>query len=66
MPNDGILHYEIAKVYALMNDSENAIQNLKRSIEITYNYIKFTSTEPEFASLRDNEEFKNLLGSYYR
>jgi hypothetical protein len=54
-------HYELAKVYAQRHQNELALQYLRKALEEGLkNKEKMTQT-PEFAELRETNEFKELI-----
>jgi len=54
-------HYYLAKLYAKNGRNELALQYLRKSLEEGLKERKQLQTDPEFASLRDTKEFKDLL-----
>jgi len=54
-------HYYLAKLYAKNGRNELALQYLKKALEEGFKERKQLQTDPEFASLRDTKEFKDLL-----
>jgi tetratricopeptide (TPR) repeat protein len=54
-------HYYLAKLYAKNGRNELALQYLRKSLEEGLKERKQLETDPEFASLRDTKEFKDLL-----
>jgi tetratricopeptide (TPR) repeat protein len=56
-------HYYVAKVYAKNGRNELAIQYLRKAFEEGLKDRKQLEKDPEFASLRELKEFKDLLAS---
>lgn len=54
-------HYYLAKLYAKNGRNDLALQYLRKSLEEGLKDRKQLSTDPEFASLRNTKEFKDLL-----
>jgi tetratricopeptide (TPR) repeat protein len=54
-------HYYVAKLYAKSGRNELALQYLRKALEEGLKERKQLQTDPEFASLRDTKEFKDLL-----
>ena len=54
-------HYYVAKVYAKNGRNELALQYLRKALEEGFKERKQLEKDPEFASLRDTKEFKDLL-----
>jgi tetratricopeptide (TPR) repeat protein len=54
-------HYYWAKTYAKNGRNELALQYLRKALEEGFKEKKQLETDPEFASLRNTKEFKDLL-----
>jgi tetratricopeptide (TPR) repeat protein len=54
-------HYYVAKLYAKSGRNELALLYLRKALEEGLKERKQLQTDPEFASLRDTKEFKDLL-----
>jgi len=54
-------HYYVAKLYAKNGRNELALQYLRKALEEGFKERKQLEKDPEFASLRDTQEFKDLL-----
>lgn len=54
-------HYEMARMYAHLGNFELALQNLRRSLEEGLKDREKMTQAPEFATLRETEEFRQLL-----
>ena len=54
-------HFYLAKLYAKDGRSELAIQYLRKALEEGFKEKKKLDEEPDFAGLRDNPAFKELL-----
>jgi tetratricopeptide (TPR) repeat protein len=54
-------HYYVAKLYAKSGRNDLALQYLRKALEEGLKERKQLQTDPEFASLRDTKEFKDLL-----
>ncbi len=54
-------HYELARMYAHAGKNELALQYLRRSLEEGLKDKAKMTEAPEFAALRDTDEFKELL-----
>jgi len=54
-------HYYLAKLYAKNGRNELALQYLRKALEEGFKEKKQLQTDPEFATLRDTKEFKDLL-----
>lgn len=54
-------HYIIAKTYAKAGETERALLYIRKSIEEGFKERQKFKTDPEFAALKDNVEFKQLM-----
>ena len=55
-------HYYMAKTYAKAGQNERAMVCIRKALEEGFSERKKFLEEPEFATLRDTPEFKELLG----
>lgn len=56
-------HYELARMYASAGKNELAIQYLRKSLEEGLKEREKMTQAPEFAALRETEEFKQLIAT---
>jgi tetratricopeptide (TPR) repeat protein len=56
-------HYYMAKLYAKSGQTDLAIQYIRKSLEEGFKERTKFTTDPEFASLKDNTEFKLLMST---
>ncbi len=63
-PNDANAHYNYACILALAGSPKAALRHLKRALELDRNLVRIAVGDPDFASLRDNPEFQDLLKQY--
>lgn len=54
-------HYYLAKLYAQSGNMERALQYIRKSLEEGFKEKNKFLEEPEFAALKDNEDFKQLM-----
>jgi tetratricopeptide (TPR) repeat protein len=54
-------HYEMARTYAKAGKNDLALQYLRKSLEEGYKDKEKIKDVPEFATLKDTQEFKDLL-----
>jgi tetratricopeptide (TPR) repeat protein len=66
-PNDPGTLYNLACAYAQMGSRVLAIESLRKCLDLDKNYVYFNSAtkDPSFADLRNDESFKNLMGTYH-
>ncbi|HTJ86150.1 MAG TPA: tetratricopeptide repeat protein [Terriglobales bacterium] len=53
--------YVLARLYAKINDPEHSLQYLRKAIEDGYKSVKNVYTDPEFANLRKDARFEELM-----
>jgi len=56
-------HYYLAKVYAKAGVNDRALQYLRKALEEGYKERQKIPEEPEFAALKDNPEFQQLIAA---
>lgn len=56
-------HYYLAKTYAQAGMTDLAIQCIRKSLEEGFKERQKYNTDPEFASLKDNLEFKQIMSA---
>ena len=54
-------HFYLAKVYAKTGRNDLAIQYLRKALEEGFKQKKSLDEEPDFATLKDLPEFKDLM-----
>jgi len=54
--------YNIACIYSIKGEKENALFNLKKAIEIDISCKEEAKKDEEFKKLRDDEDFKKMVG----
>jgi len=59
--NDFTAYYNKACAYSLLNDKLNAINNLKKAIELNPDFKFLAMDDKDFDNIRSEEEFKNLI-----
>lgn len=64
VPNDANAHYNYACILALAGSPKAALHHLKRALELDTSLVRIAVGDPDFASLRNNPEFQNLLKQY--
>jgi len=65
-PEDGLAVYNSACVYARMNMKEEALKYLRIAFNIGYKNVRdWINTDPDFDSIRDEPEFKEIVGIFF-
>lgn len=54
-------HYYLSKMYAKQGDTERALLYMRKALEEGFKERKKFQEDPEFAFLKDNQEYKDLL-----
>jgi tetratricopeptide (TPR) repeat protein len=60
-PGDPVMHYNAACMYSNLGETSQTIAALRQAIEAGYANFGWMRNDPDFASLRDNPEFIELL-----
>ncbi len=61
-PGDGLVQYNCACAFALLGRKKEALESLRSAIQSGYkNVCEWVKSDPDFVSLRDDQEFKALL-----
>ncbi|HXZ41976.1 MAG TPA: tetratricopeptide repeat protein [Terriglobales bacterium] len=63
MEERGHFDYMVAKILAKQGDSDRSLQYLKRAMEEGYNRIQDVYKDPDFAQLRSDTRFTQLMAS---
>ena len=61
-PNDGNVLYNAACTYALMGRRDAAVEMFRKALDAGYGNREWAARDPDFASLRDDPEFRRLCG----
>jgi tetratricopeptide (TPR) repeat protein len=59
-------HYYLAKTYAKAGDVERTLIYIRKSLEEGFKEREKFNKDPEFAILRDNQEFKDILAAEHK
>ena len=59
-------HYYLAKTYAKAGDVEHTLIYIRKSLEEGFKEREKFNKDPEFAILRDNQEFKDILAAEHK
>jgi hypothetical protein len=60
-PESGGMHYEMACQLALEGDGDGALEQLRRTGELDAGRVKHALEDPDFASVRDRRDFRELI-----
>jgi adenylate cyclase len=60
---DGAALYNIACIYATMNETEHALDTLRRSVKAGFRNVDIFRTDSDLDELREMDEFKEILES---
>jgi tetratricopeptide (TPR) repeat protein len=63
-PDDDHVHYMMAVAMALTGRGSEAVEHLRRAIELNAENRVLARQEPDFAALRDDEVFRRVVDSY--
>jgi Flp pilus assembly protein TadD len=65
-PNDPLMHFHLAKVFAGRGDKDQAMTFLYKAVDAGFDDLKTLKTEPAFALLAADERFTRLLDTMSR
>ena len=60
LPNEEIVHYNLACSYSLVGDIDRALGALKKSIKLGYVDFGSMNKDPDLENLRKDERFKEI------
>jgi tetratricopeptide (TPR) repeat protein len=60
-PDDNSIQFLLAKTYALVNDTDNALKSLEKAIKLGYNNRKLIESDPAFLPLKNQKKFRDIL-----
>jgi tetratricopeptide (TPR) repeat protein len=63
-PNDYLAHYNLACSYALLRRNEQALQALRRAVELGYRDFRYMRQDRDLDGIRNDPRFKQLLREY--
>jgi len=61
LPEDTEVIYNLACSYSLLNQTESAIETLKRSIDLGYNDINHLEHDSDIDNIRNDRRYKTLI-----
>ena len=62
-PNAGVVLYNLACAETLAGEPDQALEHLRRSIELEERFREHARTDEDFATIRERTEFRELVGS---
>jgi mannose-6-phosphate isomerase-like protein (cupin superfamily) len=60
-PDAGIVLYNLACAETLAGEPDQALEHLRRSIELEERFREYARTDEDFATIRDRSEFRELV-----
>ena len=63
-PDNAIINYNIACLYALQNDEDKAIEWLSLALEKGYDNLEKIKTDPDLENIRKSSHFKKIIKKY--
>ena len=64
-PSDPFILYNLSCSYALLNQEKNALEALKRALDLGYEDLDWMEEDPDLAALRKVDGYKSLIRSYF-
>ena len=62
IPDDAVVHYNLACLHARLGHSGKALVHLKTAVDLGYNRWNHLRTDPDFKNIHHTEYFKYLVG----
>jgi tetratricopeptide (TPR) repeat protein len=63
-PRDALAHYNLACSYALLKRPDQAIQALRKAIEVGYRDFRYLRQDKDLDSIRSDPRYKELLREF--
>lgn len=63
-PNDPNVYYNSACYYSRQGETDKALQNLKKSVELGFKKMNLLDTDPELNNIRDHKDFSSIRKRY--
>ncbi|MEW6078994.1 MAG: tetratricopeptide repeat protein [Thermodesulfobacteriota bacterium] len=60
-PDNPMIHYNLACLYARMNNPGNAIDHLRRAVSLGYDHWDHLRADPDLNNIRNSDYFKTLM-----
>jgi tetratricopeptide (TPR) repeat protein len=60
-PADPLVHYNLACSYSLLGDTDDAINTLKKAIELGYKDVKYLEQDSDLINIRSDERYPGLI-----
>ena len=62
--SDSVTWYNLACSYSLLNRLDDALQALRRSIELGYGDVDYLLKDPDLRNLRQSQQYRQFLASF--
>lgn len=64
LPDDSVVHYNLACSLALLGEPDEAIRALARSLECGYSDLEYLKIDSDLDTLRNEPQYRKLLSRY--
>ncbi|MFC1709599.1 hypothetical protein ACFL2J_06065 [Candidatus Omnitrophota bacterium] len=61
LPDDYIVHYNLACSYSLLGDIDNALKSMRQAIALGYDDFDYINKDPDLANLRSDKRFEEIF-----
>lgn len=56
-PDNPVIHYNLACSYSLLGKVNEAVEALKKAVELGYNDFEYMNTDPDLATIRKDKRY---------
>ena len=64
IPDNDRIHYNLACLYARQKDTEKALINLEKAVNLGYDQWHYMKTDPDLENIRHTDYYQHLIKSH--
>jgi len=64
MPDDAEAHYNLACIYSILGENENACKFLKKAVATGFSDIELLKNDADLINIRENECYKETISGF--
>ena len=61
LPNDAMVHYNLACSYSLLGNLDESFKTIKKAINLGYNDFNYMNKDPDLANLKKDKRFEEII-----